>query len=181
MLNSGMGIFFSPNANIMPIDFAICMKCGLITKHKTFIKLIFFKFLLHINTELFALLLVSCSYDLNELQFVMFHYQTFPYYPPNCCWRYQGLHTCSYRLFRALQECLANLLDLPFCCRWSSRSFCYSQEALVFEFLSPASNLLCCCGFLENFLTNARCTVLFEFVRAYSNTQNALSVLVNTI
>ena len=35
--------------------------------------------------------------------------------------------------------------------------------------------------FLENFLTNARCTVLFEFVRAYSNTQNAFSLLLNTI
>ena len=44
MLNSGMGIFFAPNANIMPIDFVIRMKCGLITEHKTFIELVFFKF-----------------------------------------------------------------------------------------------------------------------------------------
>ena len=50
MLNSGMGIFFAPNANIMPIDLAIPMKCGLITEHKTFIELVFFRFLLHINT-----------------------------------------------------------------------------------------------------------------------------------
>ena len=35
MVNCGMEIFFAPNANIMPIDFAICMKCGLITKHKS--------------------------------------------------------------------------------------------------------------------------------------------------
>ena len=35
--------------------------------------------------------------------------------------------------------------------------------------------------FSENFLTNARCTVLFEFVRAYSNTQNAFSLLLSTI
>ena len=145
MLNSGMGNFFAPNAKIMPIDFAIHMKCGLITEHKTFTELVVFKFLGHINTELFALSLVSCSYDLNDLQFVRFHYQTFPYYPPNCRWRYQGLHTCSsYILFGALQECLANPLDLSFCCCWSSRSFCSAQAAFVFEFLSPAPNLLCC-------------------------------------
>ena len=80
MHNSGMGIFFALNANIMPIDFAIRMKCGLITEHKTFIKLDFFKFLLYINKELFALSLVSCSYGLKDLQFVGFHHQTFPYY-----------------------------------------------------------------------------------------------------
>ena len=56
MLNSGMGIFFSPSANIMPIDFAIRMKCSLITEHKTFIELVFLKFLGHINTELFVCL-----------------------------------------------------------------------------------------------------------------------------
>ena len=144
MPNSGMGIFFAPNASIMPIDFAIRMKCGLVTEHKTFIELVFFKFLLHINTEMFALSLVSCSYGLNDLQFVWFHYQTFPYYPPNCRWRYQGLHTCSsYRLIGASQECLANPLDLPFCCFWSSRSFRSAQAAFVFEFLFPAPNLLC--------------------------------------
>ena len=100
--NQSMGIFFAPNANIMPIDFAIRMKCGLITEHKTFIELVFFKFLLHINTELFTLSLVICSYGLKELQFVGFHYQTFSYYLPNCRWRYHGLHTCSsYRLFGA--------------------------------------------------------------------------------
>ena len=51
MLNSGMEIFFVRNANILPIDFAIRMKCGLITKYKMFIELIFFKFILQINTE----------------------------------------------------------------------------------------------------------------------------------
>ena len=61
MLSSGMGIFFASNANIMPIDYAIRMKCGVITEHKTFIELVFFKFLLHINTELFAFSLASCS------------------------------------------------------------------------------------------------------------------------
>ena len=141
MLSGGMGIFFAPNANIMPIDFAIRMKCGLITEHKTFIELVVFKFLLHTNTELFALLLVSCSYFLNDLQFVGFHYLTFPYYPPNCRWRYQGLHTCR-RSFGAWQECLANPLDLPFCCCWSSRHFWSAQAAFVFEFLFPAPNLL---------------------------------------
>ena len=145
MLNSGMGIFFAPNANIMPIDFAIRMKCGLITQHTTFIELLFFKFLFHINTKLFVLSLVSCSYGLNDLQFVGFYYQTFLYYPPSCRWRYLGLHTCSsYRLFGASQECLANPLDLPFCCCWSSRSFCSAQAAFVFEFLFPAPYLLCC-------------------------------------
>ena len=64
--------FFAPNANIMPIDFAIRMKCGLITEHKTFVELVFFKFLLHINTELFSLSLVSCRYGLNNPQFVGF-------------------------------------------------------------------------------------------------------------
>ena len=57
MLNSGMGIFFASNANIMPIDFAICIKCCLITEHKTFTELVF-TFLLHINTEVLALSLV---------------------------------------------------------------------------------------------------------------------------
>ena len=146
MLNSGMGIFFALNANIMPIDFEIRMKCGLITEHKTFIELVFFKFLLHFKTELFALSFVSCSFGLNDLQFVGFHYQTFPYYPPNCRWRYQGLHTCSsYRLFGALQECLVNPLDLPFCCCWSSRSFCYAHAAeirLQISFSSFKSALL---------------------------------------
>ena len=145
MLNSGIGIFFAPNANIMPIDFAIRMKCGLITEHKRLIELVFFKFLLHINIELFALSLVSCSYGLNNLQFVGFRYQTFPYYPPNCRWRYQGFHTCSScKLFGASHECLANPLDLPFCCCWLSRSFCSTQAAFAFEFLFPAPNLLCC-------------------------------------
>ena len=37
MINSGMGILFAPNTNIMPIDFTICMKYGHITEHKTFI------------------------------------------------------------------------------------------------------------------------------------------------
>ena len=144
MLNSGMGIFFAPNANIMPIDFATRMKCGLITEHKKFIELVFFKFLLHINTELFALSLVSCSYGLKDLQFVGFHYQTFLYYPPNCRWRYQGLHTCSScRLFGASQECLANPLDSFGCC-WSSRSFRSAQATFVFEFLFPAPKLFCC-------------------------------------
>ena len=128
----------------MPINFAICMKCGLITEHKTFIELIFFKFLLHINTILFAFSLVNCSYGLNDLQSVRFHYQTFPYYPPNCRWRYQGLHTCSfYRLLGALQECSANPLDLPFCCCWSFRCFCSLQAAFIFEFLFPTPNLFC--------------------------------------
>ena len=67
MLNCGMGIFFASNANIMLIDFAICMKCGLITENKTFHELVFFKFLLHINTKLSALSLVLCRYDLSEL------------------------------------------------------------------------------------------------------------------
>ena len=70
-----MGIFFAPNANIIPIDFAIRRKCGLITEHNTFIELVFFMFLLHINTELFTLSLVICSYGLNKLQFVGFYYQ----------------------------------------------------------------------------------------------------------
>ena len=145
MLNSGIGIFVALNVNIMPFDFAIRMKCGLVTEHKTLIELVFFKFLLQINTELFRLSLVICSYGLNELQFLGFHYQTFPYYPPNCSWKYQDFHTCSsYGLFGALQECLTNPLDLLFCCCWSSRSFCSAQTAFVFEFLFPAPNLLCC-------------------------------------
>ena len=130
--------------SIMPIEFAIRMKCGLITEHKTFIEVVF-KFLLHISTELFTLSLVICSYGLNKLQFVGFHYQTFPYYSQNCRWRYQDLHTCSsYGLFGALQECLTNPLNLLLCCCWSSRSFCAAQTAFVFEFLFPAPNLLCC-------------------------------------
>ena len=103
--------------------------------------------------------------------------------PPNCRWRYQGLHTCSsYRLFGALQECLANPLDLLFCCCWSSRSFCSAQAALKFSnFFFQVQICFALDDFLENFLTNARCTVLFEFVRAYFITQNAFSLLVNTI
>ena len=41
MLNSGVGIFFAPNANITPIDFANRIKSGLITKrdvHKTLLR-----------------------------------------------------------------------------------------------------------------------------------------------
>ena len=145
MLKSDMGIFFAPNANIMPIDFAIHRKCGLITEHKTFIELVFFKFLLHINTELFTLSLVICSYGLNKLQFVGFHYQMFPYYPPNCRWKYQGFILLLLMDFlRLFQECLTNPLDLFFCCCWSSRSFCSARTAFVFEFLFPAPNLLCC-------------------------------------
>ena len=52
----------------MPIDFAIRMKCGLITEPKMFIEPVFFKFLLHIITELFGLSLISCSYGVNDLQ-----------------------------------------------------------------------------------------------------------------
>lgn len=48
----GVGIFLVPNANIMLVVIAIRMKCSLITKNKMFFKLVFFKFLLHINTEL---------------------------------------------------------------------------------------------------------------------------------
>ena len=160
-----MGIFFPPNENIMPIDFGICMKCGLITEHKTFIELVFFKFLLHINTELFTFSLVICNYGLNELQFVGFHYQAFPYYPPNCRWRYQGLHTfSSYVFFGASQECLTNPFDLPFYCCWLFKSFCSAQTRSSSNFFFQLQICFAVGGFLENFLTNARCTVLFEFV-----------------
>ena len=64
ILNSGMEIFFALYVNIMPIDFVICIESGHITVHKMFIELIF-KFLLCVNTELFALLLVVCQYGLN--------------------------------------------------------------------------------------------------------------------
>ena len=145
MLNSGMGIFFASNANIMSIGFAIRMKRGLITEQKTFIELLFFKFLFHMNTDLFALWLVICRYGVNELQFVGFRYQAFPCYPPNCRWRNQSFQTCfSYGLFRASQDCLANPLDLPFRCCWSSRSFCSTQTAFVFKFFLSAPNFLCC-------------------------------------
>ena len=51
MLNSGTRIFFAPNANIMPIDFAIRIKCGYITEHRTFIELVFFKFKLSLEVS----------------------------------------------------------------------------------------------------------------------------------
>ena len=54
-----------------------------------------------------------------------------------------------------------SLFELVYICR--KRGFCFAVG-----------------DFLENFLTNASCTVLFKFVRAYSNTQNAFSLLVNT-
>ena len=71
ILNKSMGFFFSPYANIMPIDFAIRRKYGVITEHKMLIELLFLKFLLHIHTELFALLLVIRRYGLNKLQFAV--------------------------------------------------------------------------------------------------------------
>ncbi|XP_076055179.1 LOW QUALITY PROTEIN: dynein axonemal heavy chain 5-like [Oratosquilla oratoria] len=52
-----------------------CMKCRLITENKAFYELSFFKFLLHINTELFALSLVIYRYGLNEMQLEGFHHQ----------------------------------------------------------------------------------------------------------
>ena len=161
MLSSGMGIFFAPNASIMPIDFAIRMKCGLITEHKTFIQLIFFMFLLHINTELFALSLVSCSYGLSDLQFVRFYYQRFPCYPPNCRWRYQGLHTCSsYRLFgESARPSLLLLLAVQIFL------LCTGGLCLQISFSRSKSALLFVTSW-KNFFTNARCTVSFEFVQA---------------
>ena len=174
--------FSLPQMRILCLLTAIRMKCGLITEHKTFIELVFFKFLLHINTELFALSLVSCSYGLNDLQFVGFHYQTFPYYPPNCRWRYQGLHTCSsYGLFGASQECLANSLDLPYAFAGRPDCFALHRQPSSSNLFFQLQICFAVGDFLENFLTNACCTVLFKFVRAYSNTQNASSLLVNTI
>ena len=163
-----MRIFFGPNANIMPINFAIRMKCGLITEHKTFIELVFFKFLLHINTELFTLSLVICSYGLNKLQFVGFCYQMFPYYPPNCRWRYQG--SIFVLLMDFLQECLTNLqsslllllvIQILLLCKESLRlriSFSSSKFALLLVISS------------RTFSQTHTAQVLFEFVRAYSNT-----------
>ena len=166
----------------MLTGFAILMKCSLTTKCKTLLELLFFKFLLHINTELFALLLVICPYGLHELQFVGFHYQAFPCYLPNCRWRNQGFQTCSsYGLFGALQECLAKSLNLSFQCCWSSRSFCSAQTAFVFKFFCQVQVCFAVGDFLENFLANARCIILFEFVLACSNAQNAFSLPVNTI
>ena len=182
MLNSGMGIFFAPNANIMPINFAICMKCDLITEHKTFIELVFFKILLHINTELFALSLVSCSYGLNDLQFVGFFYQTFPCYPPNCHCRYQGLHTSSsYRLFGASQESWRICLTFLSALAGGPDPFAVHRQSLSLNFFFQLQICFAVRDFLENFLTNTLCTILFEFVRAYSNTQNAFTLLANTI
>ena len=70
-------IVFAPNANAILADFTIHVKCGLITENKTCIKLFFFKFLWHINRELFALSLVIYLYDLNGLQLVGFNFQVF--------------------------------------------------------------------------------------------------------
>ena len=165
MLNSGIGIFFAPNANIMPIDFAIRMKCGLIIEHKTFIELVFFKFLLHIITELFALSLVSCSYGLNDLQFVGFHCQAFPYYPPNCRWRYQGLHICSsYRLFGLCKSVWRIPSTFPSAVAGRPDPFALHRQPSSSNFFFQLQICFAVGEFLKNFLTNARCTVLFEFV-----------------
>ena len=117
-----MGIFFTSNVNIMPIDFAIRMKCGLITEHQTFIELIFFKFLLHINTELFTLSHAICSYGPNKLQFSL----------PNVSLLSTKLSLevseSPYLFFLWTFWGFARVFDksaqLSLCCCWSSRSFC---------------------------------------------------------
>ena len=148
----------------MPVDFVICMKCGLITEHKTFIELVFFKFLLHINTELFVLLLVSCGSGLNDLQFVGFHYQTFPYYLPNCCWRYQGLHTSSYSLFGLRKSVWQIHSTFPLAVAGHPDPFALHRQPLSLHFFFQLQICFVVDDFLGNFLTNTCCIVLFEFV-----------------
>ena len=129
----------------MPIDFAIRMKCSLSTEHKTFIKLVFSQFLLHINTELFALSLVSCSYGLNNLQFAGFHYQTLLYYPQNCLWRYQGLHTCSSYRHLGLRKSVWRIrLTFPSAVASHPDPFALHRQPLSSNFFFPAPNLFCC-------------------------------------
>ena len=84
--------------------------------------------------------------------------------------------------FGALQECLANPLDILLHCCWSSRSFwILLQTSFILKFFCQLQICFAVGDFLENFFTNICCTVLFECVQAFSNTQNAFSLLVNTI
>lgn len=64
-----------PNTDMI-IDFAIRMKCGLITENKPFLELNFSRFLLYINKELFAVSLDILCYELTERQFVAFDYRS---------------------------------------------------------------------------------------------------------
>lgn len=63
---------FSPNANIMLVDFAIHMKFGLIAKNKMLFNFVF-KFFLHIGTELIEFLLVMWCQSMDELPLVGCH------------------------------------------------------------------------------------------------------------
>ena len=132
MLNSSMGNFFASNASIVHIDFAIRMKCGLMTKHKTFTEL-FFTFLLHINKNClsFCLLIVVMAWTscrcrvLSTSLFLL---------PAKLSLEESGFPDLFLRIFGASQECLASPLDLPLQCCWPPRSFCSAQTSFVFEF-----------------------------------------------
>ena len=69
---------------MLVIDSDTHMKCGLIIENKTFIELVFFKFLLDSKPVLFTLALAICRYGLNQLHLAKFHYQALSQDAPKC-------------------------------------------------------------------------------------------------